>query len=142
MSQPDNTSPSQEKQDKGDRLRAHPEERFASPQHFIDLDRATADLRAENRPGGHGHRQKTLYRHGQATVALFLFEQGADMPAHKAAGTVVVQVLDGRLRIEVAGERHQLKPGQLLVLAPGVVHDVLAEEPSRMLLTVHLDAQR
>jgi quercetin dioxygenase-like cupin family protein len=137
----------QGKQDRSDRLRTHPEERFAAPQHLIDLDRATAELRAEGGPGGRAagqrHRQKTLYRHGQATVALFLFDKGAQLAAHKAAGTVVIQVLDGQLQVDAeGGERHQLTPGQLLVLAPSVVHDVSAEEPSRMLLTVHLETPR
>jgi quercetin dioxygenase-like cupin family protein len=75
-------------------------------------------------------------------VALFLFDQGAHMPQHVAEGVVTVHVLEGRLKMSAEGQSHELTAGQLLVLAPGVRHDVLAEEPTRMLLTVCLDAPK
>ena len=34
----------------------------------------------------------------------------------------------------------KLDAGRLLVLAPGVEHDVVAQQESEMLLTIHLDA--
>ena len=122
-----------------DRLRVHPEQRFLADQRKIDLNEATAELRAEGRPGSRGHHQKTLYRHGDATIALFLFEQGGRLAEHKTAGTVSIHALDGRLRVNAGGEAHTLTAGQLVVLAPGVKHDLTAEEPTRMLLTVHLE---
>ena len=125
-----------------DRLRQHPEARFHPPQHQIDLCEAAARLLAEPLSERRNHRQETLYRHGPLTVALFLFDRGAYMPAHAAKGVVTVQVLEGRLKMTAEGKVHQLSAGQLLLLAPGVEHDVLAEEPSRMLLTVCLEAPK
>jgi quercetin dioxygenase-like cupin family protein len=125
-----------------DRLRVHPDERFAAAQRKIDLAAATAELAAEGRPGSKGHHQKTLYRHGQATIALFAFEAGGRMDEHVTAGTVSIHALDGRLRVNAGGEAHVLTAGQLVVLAPGVKHDLTAEEPTRMLLTVHLEPTR
>ena len=121
-----------------DRLREHPTARFAPEQHAFDLRAAARELERET-PAARGRRQKTLYRHGDATIALFTFERGAAMPGHRAKGTVAIQVLEGRLRVATPDGEHTLAAGNLLVLASGVEHDVLAEEPSTMLLQVHLD---
>ena len=85
-----------------------------------------------------GRRQKTLYRHGQSSLALFLFEQGSELREHRTNGTVFIQVLQGRLTVGAAGQRHDLPAGHVLVMSPGVPHDLFAEEATRMLLTVSL----
>jgi quercetin dioxygenase-like cupin family protein/hemerythrin-like domain-containing protein len=122
-----------------ERLRRHPTERFHPSQHLIDLREAAAQLLAEPQSNERAQRQKTLYRHGPVTVALFVFDRGAQLPQHVAEGVVTVQVLEGRLKMSAEGQAHDLSAGQMLVLAPGVKHDVRAEEPTRMLLTVCLE---
>src|SRR5688500_4345013 len=89
-----------------DRLRTHPGERFLADHRKVDLDQATAELRAEGRPSGGGHRQKTLYKHGGATIALFLFETGGRLAEHRTAGTVTIHALDGRLQVAAGGQTH------------------------------------
>lgn len=121
------------------RLREHPEQRFHPPQIKIDLDSVAATLRAEPAAEHRPHCQETLYRHGPLTIALFLFERGASMPQHVAEGVVTVQVLEGRLTMTAEGQVHDLPAGSLLILAPGVQHDVQASEPTKMLLTVCLE---
>ncbi len=128
-----------------DRMRKHPEERFEAPQHLYDLDEVTKALRAEPLPTSRNHRQKTIYKGGDpttgpVTVALFVFDKGAAMPRHIAQGVVTIHVIEGQIRILAEGQEHQLQAQQILVLAPGVAHDVLAESDARMLLTVCLDA--
>jgi quercetin dioxygenase-like cupin family protein len=131
MSEPDVTTTD------GNRDRAHPDRRFAPPQHEIDLRAVAGELAAG--PARRGQRQKALYHHGRLTVALFTFEPGAGLPDHVAAGVVTIHVLDGRLRVKSGGVDHDLTAGKLLVLAPGVRHDVLAGEASTMLLQVYLE---
>ena len=121
-----------------ERLREHPTPRFAAPQHYYDLDAVTTKLREEQESGQSGHRQQTLYKHGSTTVALFLFGELSGLAAHRAQGVVMIHVLDGHIQITATGEVHDLRAGHLLMLAPGVEHDVSARIPSRMLLTVHL----
>ena len=60
------------------------------------------------------------------------------MHEHKAQGAVSIQVIEGALTVNAAGSRHSLSAGCLLVLAPGIRHDVKAEVRSLMLLTVCL----
>lgn len=122
-----------------ERLRPHPADRFAAAQHAFDLRAAARELKAEQVAAPKGHRQKTLFRHGKATVALFVFDAGASLPNHKAAGTVTIHVIDGRMRIRTAESEHTFGPGGLLILAPNVEHDVQAIEDSIMLLQVHLE---
>ena len=126
-------------QESGGRLRPHPQDRFRPAQHLVDLEQAATDLAAEG-DLAHGHRQKVLYRHGPLTIALFLFEAGAGLAQHKADGVVTIHTIQGRLHVIAEGEEHDLPVGRLLVLAPGVAHDVRAETPSRVLLTVSREA--
>ncbi len=126
-----------------ERMREHPENRFDAMQHRYDLDEVTRALRAEPLPASRNHRQKTLYKgsdtaNGPVTIALFVFDKGASMPQHVAQGVVMIHVIDGRISISAEGQQHDLQTHQMLVLAPGVTHDVRAETDARMLLTVCL----
>lgn len=118
--------------------RTPPRERFAHDCIQFDLKQETDALAAECHQGQFGHRQIVLYKHGSASVSLFRFEQGGLMREHKANGTVCIHVTEGKIALTVKSEKHSLEAGDLLVLAPGIPHDVFAEQDSVMLLTVCL----
>ncbi len=118
--------------------RTPPRERFANDCTQFDLKQEAEALAAECHQGQFGHRQISLYKHGKASVSLFRFEQGGLMREHKAIGTVCIHVIEGRITLTANGEQHTLEAGGLLVLAPGIQHDVSAEQDSVMLLTVCL----
>ena len=122
------------------RLRQHPQERFAVPQLLVDLETVISKLRSEPQAGERGHRQETLYRHGGYTIALFAFDRFTGLSSHKANGIVNIHVLRGCMKITAAEHVHELRAGQMLILAPGVEHDVAAEEEGEILVTVHLTA--
>ncbi len=121
-----------------DRMRTHPDLRFATPQHAFDLAAEADALLREPHLGDPGHRQKTLYKHAAQTVSLFIFEPGAGLRSHRAKGDVSIHLLRGHLRVTAGGVPHDLHAGHLLLLAPGIEHDLHAVEQSHMLLTVHL----
>jgi quercetin dioxygenase-like cupin family protein len=122
------------------RRREPPAQRFAGDEQLIDPRAVARELIAEHPPASAGHRQKTLYKHGDATIALFVFEPGGSLPAHKAAGAVTIQVIDGELRVQTPQAVHTLTAGQLLLLSPDVEHDVTAGNGrTTMLLHVHLE---
>src|SRR5687768_17215077 len=76
-------SPMSERKDSAtDRTRRHPEERFAPDAQAFDLDLTAIELARETTTGHARHRQKTLYRHGGSSLALFLFEAGAELREH------------------------------------------------------------
>jgi quercetin dioxygenase-like cupin family protein len=122
-----------------DRVRPHPQERFAAPAQRFDLEAAAAQLAREATAAHGGHRQKTLFRHGNTSLALFVFQPGGELREHRADGTVFIQVLRGRLIVTAADQRHDLAAGQVLVMAPGVPHALHADELAHMLLTVALE---
>lgn len=117
-----------------------PADRFAGDAASLDLDREAADLLERAAGSEHGHAQRTLYRHGGLTVAMFAFRAHAGLPAHAAGGVVSVQVLRGRVTMHAGDERFDLPAGRMLRMTPGITHDVTTEIPSVILLHVALSA--
>jgi quercetin dioxygenase-like cupin family protein len=73
---------------------------------------------------------------GPFSVIVFAFDAGVELREHHAPVPVLLQVLDGRVRVEAEGQSVDLVPGGLLHIAPEVRHRVIAAEPSRLQLTV------
>jgi quercetin dioxygenase-like cupin family protein len=55
-------------------------------------------------------------------------------------GAVNIHVLRGCMKISAAEQVHELRAGQMLILAPGVEHSVAAEEEGEISVSVHLTA--
>ena len=125
--------------DQNERLRAHPNERFAGESHVFDLNRELAGLRAEVHSSQNGHRQITLSHRAPVAQVLFSFDAGGELADHAASGLVRIHVLEGQLTVQEAGKTHELSANMLMVLAPHMRHSVYAVTESAMLLTVHLD---
>ena len=125
--------------DPEERLRERPSDRFAGREHLFNLVTETEKLR--NEPGGtkRRHRQITLFRGGGMSLVLFDFDAGGGLSDHATDGFVTVHVLDGEARMTTAGHEYPMPAGSLLVLTPGVKHDIVAVTPSRVLLSVRLD---
>lgn len=121
------------------RLREPPADRFAAAQHRFNLREAAQELRREAQVHDGRHRQKTLYKHGATTLALFLFPPQARLAPHRTIGTVIIQAISGRLTVTAEGLANTLGPGEVVVLAAGVQHEVIAHDESEMLLTVQLE---
>lgn len=122
------------------RLREHPARRLADPVTLVDLDHSFAALPSESREDpDRAHIQKTLFRRGPITTAIFAFAKGASLPQHRIDGEAVLQCLSGRIHVHTDDADYTLNPGQLLCLAPDIPHDLIAERPTRLLLHVALD---
>lgn len=122
-----------------DRRRTPPRERFEGSEHLFDLGTESARLRDEPGEARDGHRQITLFRGGGVSIVLFDFEADGWLRDHAADGYVTVYVLSGEIRMATDTQEHRMPAGSLLVLRPGIRHDVRAEVASQMLLTVRLD---
>ncbi len=121
-----------------ERLRRAPVERFAGTEHVYDLAEIAGQLRAESHPATDGHRQMTIAHHGPVALVLFDFEADGRLVDHVADGLVTIHVLAGRVQVKTAEGDHELGAGTLLALSPGVAHDLHADGPSQVLLTVHM----
>ncbi|MBS1673357.1 MAG: cupin domain-containing protein [Actinobacteria bacterium] len=63
------------------------------------------------------------------------FDEGAVLAEHVAPKPILVQPLTGRFRFTVDGVEHLLVPGSILHVPANVPHHVVADEPSRLLIT-------
>ncbi len=125
-----------------DHRRTPPRDRFAGSEHLFDLAAEGERLRGESDAPRDGHRQVTLFRGDGLSILLFDFEPGGSLRQHAADGDVTVLVVDGEITMSTPNGEHLMPSGHLLVLRPGVRHDVRARTASRMLLTVHVATAR
>lgn len=101
----------------------------------FDLNAELAEA-AQKKPWPSGHFAKMLFKKHDLRIVLISLERGARMNEHHADGTISVQVLSGRLRINVAGHPHELSAGNLFTLGASIRHDVEALEDAAFLLTI------
>lgn len=79
---------------------------------------------------------KTLLNETAFTQVLFAMDAGQEMSEHRAPYLALVQVLDGRVRMNVSGKLHTLGSMSWLLMPSDAPHDVHAEMPTRFLLTL------
>ncbi len=119
-----------------DQDRPPPRERFAGTEHVFDLREIATGLRDESTPVRHGHRQMTIFHKHPLTLIVFDFDAGGRLADHRADADVTILAVSGLLEVSTPSGTHRLPEGSLLVLDPGVVHDVYAPDTSQMLLAV------
>ncbi|WP_243386796.1 cupin domain-containing protein [Bifidobacterium primatium] len=95
---------------------------------FIDDLRSMVEVQPESTVS------RTVMQVEGANVVLFSFDKGQELSEHTAAMPVLVQCLEGRLRITGGGKTVDLTPGGILHFPTRLPHAVYAEEPSKMML--------
>jgi len=69
-------------------------------------------------------------------VTLFAFDKGQALSEHTAPFDALVQVLDGRAEITIAGEPLTVKAGETIVMPANLPHALRALTKMKMLLTM------
>lgn len=69
-------------------------------------------------------------------VVVFAFDEGELLTDHSSPRAVVVQLLDGAIRFTVGDEEHPMAPGDVIYLAPGERHALVADAPSHLSLVM------
>ncbi len=80
-----------------------------------------------------GHR--TVLSIGGARVIVLSFDQGQQMKEHRSHHPLLLQALDGHVRVAAAGQVMDLRPGGLVYLPNALAHSIDAVAPSRITLT-------
>jgi quercetin dioxygenase-like cupin family protein len=101
-----------------------------------DLMALERELRVEEQYARSGHMARTLTRASDQRTVLMVMKSGARIAEHQADGTASIQVLAGRVRFGLPSRTVEMTSGELLVLAPGLRHQVEASEDSTLLLTL------
>ncbi len=69
-------------------------------------------------------------------VVVFAFDEGELLTEHASPRAVVVQLLDGAIRFTVGDAEHHMVPGDVIYLAPGERHALVADAPSHLSLVM------
>ena len=101
----------------------------------FDLQKEIDDAE-QKKPWPSGHYARTLYKRHDLRVLLINMENASQMKEHHADGTLSMQVLKGKIRVNVGGKPHELGAGSLFTLAGSIRHDVESLGDSAFLLTI------
>ena len=114
----------------------HSSDTLAAPVLHFDLDIERKKLLAQPASEKSGQASTTLVKEVDLRVVLIRLPAAGRMEKHKASGPISIQPLEGRLRVVLPNRTAVLPVGHLLVLEPGIAHDVEAIEDSTFLLTI------
>jgi len=79
---------------------------------------------------------KRIIDRSTGTITLFSFDKEQKLSEHTAPFDALVQVIEGKAEIIIAGKKFHLSYGESVILPAGVVHAVNATERFKMLLTM------
>ena len=79
---------------------------------------------------------RTLIDRNTGTVTLFAFDKDQGLSEHTAPFDALVHVLDGAVKITIAGEGSQLKAGQAIIMPANIPHAVKALTRFKMMLVM------
>lgn len=114
----------------------HGRDTLAAPSLHFDLDSERKKLLAQPAYAKSGQASTILVKEPDLRIVLIHLRAAGRMEKHKASGPISVQPLEGRVRLVLPDRTAVLGVGDLLVLEPGVPHDVEAIEDSAFLLTI------
>ncbi|UCD50766.1 MAG: cupin domain-containing protein [Phycisphaerales bacterium] len=77
---------------------------------------------------------KTILDKHAGTLTLFAFDRGQKLSEHTSPYDAVVQVVEGRARLTIDGQDHEVEAGELIIMPAQVPHAVTAAERFKMLL--------
>ncbi|MBI2459656.1 MAG: cupin domain-containing protein [Parcubacteria group bacterium] len=77
---------------------------------------------------------RTIINKPAGTVTLFAFDQSQGLSQHTAPYDALVYLLDGQAEIIIAGQKHKLSAGEMIIMPAGEPHALKAEEKFKMML--------
>ncbi len=108
----------------------------ASATTVVELAAVAKQLHADEARDDRSHGARTLVREHDLRVVLLALAPGAKLAEHHVKDSATILVVDGTVEVGIEGQVIELHTGQLLPLARGVVHDVVASARSTILLTL------
>jgi quercetin dioxygenase-like cupin family protein len=101
---------------------------------MIDLSKAADDARVLG--DGDDRRAITLAHEPGTRLVMLRLRGGTELAEHATSGPTTIQVLEGEVRFVLDGGPAEATAGQLVVLAAGARHGVIAVRDSTLLLTI------
>ena len=69
-------------------------------------------------------------------AVVFAFSAGQELTEHRAPAPILLQALEGELRVAAEGRELVLRPGGILQLDAGTPHSVAADVDAKLLLCI------
>ena len=79
---------------------------------------------------------RIVLKQEKGNVTFFAFDKGQELSEHTAPFDALVQVLEGRAKVIIAGRPHQLVGGEMIIMPANTPHALKAPERFKMLLTM------
>jgi quercetin dioxygenase-like cupin family protein len=103
--------------------------------------RKKIDVRATNAAGLIDYQKaaivsREIVKQKTGSVTVFAFDAGQGLSEHTAPFDALVQVLDGEAEITIAGKRHRVKAGELILMPAGQPHALKAVQRFKMMLVM------
>lgn len=114
-------------------------DRGGSYRHALMTDQQQAvvlDILSEVEIPDEGTLSRVVYKDDVIRVVAFAFDEGQELTDHTASKPAIVQVVSGRITLDLDGRAVPLEPGSWVRMEAGLTHAVLALEPTVMLLTL------
>jgi quercetin dioxygenase-like cupin family protein len=83
-----------------------------------------------------GRNSKTLVKQPDFRIVLMALKKGGRLEKHSADARTSIQMLKGRVKLQLAEQTVDLQEGHLLVLDRALEHELEALEESAILLTI------
>lgn len=77
---------------------------------------------------------KEIIRKPTGTITLFAFDRGQGLSEHTAPFDAVVYILDGEAMITIAGQKHRVTSGRMIIMPARQPHALQAVKRFKMLL--------
>lgn len=102
----------------------------------FDLSHEVAALRRGPQYAATGHAAKTLFRRPALRVVLIALGRHEELKEHRTSQPVLIQTLDGTIRVALPERAVEPGVGGLVVVESGVAHDVIALTDSAFLVSM------
>ncbi|MCX6651203.1 MAG: cupin domain-containing protein [Methanomassiliicoccales archaeon] len=77
---------------------------------------------------------RTLINKNVGTITVFSFDQGQGLSEHTAPYDAMVEILDGEAEITIAGKKHLVKEGEMLIMPANQPHALHGVKAFKMML--------
>lgn len=79
---------------------------------------------------------KEIIKNSSGTVTLFAFDKNQGLSEHTTPFGALVIITDGIAEITIAGIKHKISSGEMLLMPASVPHKLKAVESFKMILTM------
>jgi len=69
-------------------------------------------------------------------VTLFAFDAGQGLSEHTAPFDALVEIIDGEAEINIAGKKHELTSGEMIIMPANKPHSLKAHKRFKMMLVM------